>query len=346
MRAIRVAAAVSWCCALLLLPAAATAAAAPTGRAGERPASRSAELDPTVIFNFPATPVYVEPGHVWQLPVSLNASVGGRPAMLQRRAGGRWVTVQRTRAKGTRLRFPVTERRAGTFRYRVVVPSHGGFEARTSRAQVVHVAPVSAQTRQQFVPTTISGAFTGYDVTWGQTTMSWSGTVTFTQIPYESAGLSENARYRPTALALAWSVDYSDWRSCHFTGSGTLGLPDIRRVDGGMPDESVAPGAVPNEYDFRLDHQWDRPLLVGSMACPGAPVVPHEFTTLLQRMLSTDRGSSLVPNLRLAYVDGLPESGWIRMVGATDPADPSAASGANTWDLTGSGRSPYIRPTR
>jgi hypothetical protein len=201
-------------------------------------------------------------------------------------------------------------------------------------------------TSGQFVPTTISGGFTGYDTTWGQTTMSWSGTVTLTQVPYVAAGLSQSAVYRPTALALTWNVDYTDWRGCHFTGAGTLGLPDVRLVDGRMPDETVAPGARPNEYDIQLAHQWDHPLLVGSVACPGAPAVPHEFTTSMQRMLSTDRGSEFVPNLRLSYVEGLPEGGWIRMVGGTDPADASAGSGMNTWDLTGSGRGPFIRPAR
>ena len=344
MRAPVIGAAVTWCCAVLLLSTAAPATAVAAPYPVTMPSSTVAELDPTVIYSFPASPIHVEPGRGWLLPVSVNASAGNRPALLQRQAGRRWVTVQRTRARGTRLRFPVTERRVGTFRYRIVLPSHGGFEARTSMVQVVHVSPVSAQTQQHFVPATISGTFTGYDVTWGQVTMSWSGSVTLSHLPPTVAGLSESAHYRPTALAVTWSVDYTDWRQCRFTGAGTLGLPDVRLVDGTLPDESVAPGASPSEYAFGLEHQWNAPLLVGSVACPGAPATRHEFTTSMQHLLTTDRGTEFVPSLRLAYVDGLPESGWVRFVGGTDPSDPSAAIGMNTWDLTGSGRVPFIQP--
>jgi hypothetical protein len=312
------------------------------------PAVVAAELDPTVIFGFPAAPIQVEPGGTWQLPVWLNASVGGRPTSLQRQVGGRWVTVGRTRARGVRLAFPVREPRAGTFRYRLVVPVHGGFEARTSKVQVVTVAPIDAQTRQHFIPTTISGTFSGYDITWGVRTMSWSGSMTFTHVPYVRAGLTERAYYRPSAMSMTWVVDYVDFRQCHFTGTGTLGLPDAKFGDiAGVPDESVAPGAAASEYEFDLIHQWDDPHLLGWVQCPGAAAEPHDYSTAMGHLLSTDRQSfGFQPNLRLAYVDGLPLDGWVRMVGTTDPADPSSGSVVNSWDLTGSGRTSYIRPVR
>ena len=330
----------------LLFAAPAAGNAAPGVHRGAVPSARGAELDPTLIYDFPTAPLHVEPGRTWTLPVRVNQDVGGRPAYLQRQVGGRWVTVDRTRAQRYRLRFAVKESRQGSFRYRVVVPAHGGFEARTSKVQTVLVAPVSPQTQQFFVPDTISGTLSGHDMAFGATTMSWSGRVTFTRVPYESSGVSPAVSYRPTALSVDWSVDYADWRGCRFAGGGTIGLSAVAfpRL-GGVPEEFVAPMGRPNEYDFDLGYESRTPQLVGTVTCPGEQPQPKEFASSMGYLLRTDRQSyGFSPDLRLQYVDGLPESGWVRMVGATDPADPSAGSVVNAWDLIGSGRTPFVRP--
>jgi hypothetical protein len=91
--------------------------------------------------------------------------------------------------------------------------------------------------------------------------MSWSGTVTFALAsPYEQGGMVSQAFYRPTAVSVAWKVDYRDWRACHFEGSGALGLNDVTfEVISGAPQEIIAPLGRPDEYDFRLTHPWDQP---------------------------------------------------------------------------------------
>jgi hypothetical protein len=328
--------------------AAATAADFPVrSDSAERvqPTSRAAELDPTVIFRFPAAPIYVEPGHSWTLPIGLNEDVGGRPALLQKKVGGRWATVERTHAVKGRLLFTVLEKKAGTFSYRLVVPKHRTFEARTSRAQTVHVETLSDANRQYFVPTTINGTFAGTTRAWDADVMSWNGSVTFELAsPYEQEGLVSQAFYRPTAVNVAWAVDYRDWRDCHFLGNGTLGLSDIDyEVISGAPQEIIAPLGRPDEYDFRLIHHWNQPLLVGTVTCPGEAPVRQEFTNSMGRLFETG-GRAFVNSFRLQYVDGYPPGGWIKIVGRTDPADDSIEAGMNSWDLTASGTSPLLRP--
>jgi hypothetical protein len=338
----------SLCCFLVLLAGGPVAAsAAPNASVGSGPAGRVAELDPTVIFRFPAAPLYVEPGQSWMLPIGLNEDVGGRPALLQKRIGGRWVTVKRTRAAKGRLLFDVKEKRAGVFSYRLVVPQHGTFEARTSKVQTVRVEPLSEANRQFFVPTTLSGTFTGTTRAWDTDVMSWSGNATFALAsPYEQGGMVSQGFYRPTAVSVAWKVDYRDWRDCHFEGGGALGLNDVTfEVISGAPQEIIAPLGRPDEYDFRLTHQWDQPLLVGTVTCPGQPPVRQEFTNSMGRLFETG-GRSFVNNFRLQYVDGYPSAGWIKIVGRTDPADESIQAGMNSWDLTASGTSPLLRPAR
>jgi hypothetical protein len=330
---------------VLLVGGPAAAAGQSSGSFGGGPSVRVAELDPTVIFRFPAAPLYVEPGKSWLLPVGLNEDVGGRPALLQKKVGGRWVTVKRTRASKGRLVFDVKEKRAGDFSYRLVIPQHGTFEARTSKVQTVHVEPISASNRQYFVPTTIAGTFTGTTRAWDTDVMSWSGSVTFAlATPYEQQGMVSEAFYRPTAVSVSWAVDYRDWRDCHFEGSGVLGLSDVDfETISGAPQEIIAPLGRPDEYDFRLTHHWDQPLLVGTVTCPGQAPARQEFTNSMGRLFETG-GRAFVNNFRLQYVDGLPQAGWIKIVGRTDPADESIQAGMNTWDLTGSGTSPLLQP--
>lgn len=258
----------SCCATVLLMGVSGPSSAAPAAA----PAARVAELDPTVIFSFPGAPIYVEPGQPWTLPVTINEDVGGRPAYLQKRVRGHWATVKRTRARGHRLAFSAKEKKSGTYAYRIVVPTHGGFEARTTKVQTVHVEPISDANRQYFVPTRIAGTFTGTTRAWDNEVMSWSGTVTFELAPpYQQGGLSSHAYYRPTAASVSWRVDYRDWRDCHFEGSGTLGLDDIEYEKiNGAPQESVAPLGRPDEYDFALSHQWDKPVLAGTVTCQGA----------------------------------------------------------------------------
>jgi hypothetical protein len=334
------------CLVFLLGSGPATAAAMSDAPTRTLPATRPVELDPTVIFRFPAAPLYVEPGHAWMLPIGINEDVGGRPALLQKQVGSRWVTVKRTRASKGRLRFPVQEDKAGVFRYRVVVPQHGTFEARTSKVQTVHVEALTDSNKQYFVPTTITGSFAGTTRAWGTDVMSWNGSVTFSLAsPYEQGGLASTAYYRPTATSITWTVDYRDWRDCHFLGSGTLGLGDVDyEVISGAPQQLITPLGRPDEYDFNLRHRSNQPLM-GTVTCPGQGPVAQAFPNSMGRLFETG-GRSFVNNFRLQYVDGYPPAGWIRMSGSTNPADESIEAGMNTWDLTGSGTSPLLRPTR
>ena len=294
-------------------------------------------LDPTLIYDFPASPVHVTPGQSWTLPARVNQDVGGRPAYLQRQVGKTWVTIDRMRAKRYRLAFSVREPRAGTFRYRIVVPVHGGFEARTSKVQVVLVGPMTDANRQDFVPTAISGSFSGQDIAWGVTRMSWSGTITMQLISYREAGLSDSVYYRPTTLSATWASDYTDFQNCHITGSGTLGQSDVTysELGNGIPELWVSAGRAVNEYGFDLRPSRDA-VLSGFRTCPGAEPQPYVFTSSMGALLdaSADSYVDRAPQ-RLEYVPGLPEAGWVRFVGRTQ---------TGSWDLMGSGHAPFIRP--
>jgi len=125
-----------------------------------------------------------------------------------------------------------------------------------------------------------------------------------------------------------------------------LGLPDAEFAElAGVPDESVTPGGRPDEYSFRLEHQWDDPLLVGTVSCPGEPTKRQEFTTDMGYMVATNTESfDYEPNLRLGYVAGLPETGWVSMVGSQEPSAGAPGDVVRAWNLMGSGRAPFIRP--
>jgi hypothetical protein len=298
-------------------------------------------LDPTVVFSFPGRPFYVEPGQSWVMPIHVNDSAGGRPAMLQKRVGRRWVTIAQTHATPQReLNYPPTKQpRAGTYEYRLVLPAHGTFEARTTKTQVVHVEPVKDTNRQLFLPTTISGAFAGAVYGSNDTRIiSWTGQVTYTHRPTNA--LFSDAYYDLSAVSVSWQADYNDWRDCHYQGGGNLGISD---VEYDPLNQSLSPQGYPDKYYF--DIQVRKGANVdGTVTCPGKAPEPHSFRDDLGSVLETYFDTDTVTN-GFQYVPGYPLDGWIKMAGGTAPRVPGEDALDLTWDLTGSGRSPMLRPS-
>jgi 5-hydroxyisourate hydrolase-like protein (transthyretin family) len=303
------------------------------------PAARPA-LDPTVVFSFPGRPIYVEPGQSWLMPIHVNDSAGGRPAMLQRREGQRWVTIAQTHAnRHLQLKFPPTKQpKAGTYEYRLVLPAHGYFEGKTTKVQIVHVEPVNDSNREFFVPTTISGTFAGAVYGSHDTRIiSWTGQVTFTHRP--TNGLILDSYYDPTALSVTWQVDYTDWRGCHYQGGGNLGISDVEYDP--LSQSLPSPGN-PDRYYFDILVRKGANV-GGTVTCPGKAPEEHSFRDDLGSVLETYFDYDNVTN-GFQYVPGYPLDGWIKMVGGTAPRVAGEAALDLTWDLTGSGRSPMLRP--
>jgi hypothetical protein len=308
--------------------------------------ARIAELDPTLVFDFPAKDVYALPGQAWTVPARVNEDVGGRPATLQKKVRGRWVTIKHMRARKRHLDFTVTEPRAGTFQYRIQLPAHGGFEALTTKTQTVHVGPITDANRQHFVPTTIAGSFSGQEVRFGVTQMSWTGSVSMDLLPYRLAGIAREVFYQPTTASVAWSANFTDFTGCLVVGGGTLGMEGLAwsTSGSGAPDEWLSIGRAQNEYGFELSHLWDKPVLTATRTCPGSQPSTVELTNSLGVVLDAAADSYVdrAPQ-RLEYVAGLPTSGWVRMAGGYSNTDGSGGPAA-AWDLAGSGFTPYVTP--
>lgn len=322
---------------LLTLP---LVVAAPVGAvdAGSAAVTPSA-LIPTTVSGFPGKAVTIAPGKTWSARVSVSGPAR-RLVQLQRLASGRWVLAKSVRTSARKAAaFTVAQPKAGTFRYRVVVPRVGLFAARTTGIKVVTVKKVELR----LVPSSITGTFTGtqYRGAKGpgsQPFLTWSGNATFTV--GTRSGASWN--YRLTALSVTWSINTSD-SSCTYQGSGAFSLADATAI-GFEGRYSPWDSVVPREYSFDIVLKTGTPRFTYTVSCEFQSPYQQDFysSSRAAELLRLGRGGVFPPGH--SPLSGLPQSpDGLSFVGAIAAGNDSSA-GDNTWDFTGENPLPFPKP--
>ena len=233
----------------------------------------SLALTPTTVRGFPVATAYVAAGTSWS--PSATISGGSRSVTLQRKAGSVWSTVA---VKGSTsagvVRFSVKMPAAGQFSYRMVVPRRGLMATVTTKVQAVVVVI------KKTVPGQVIGTFSGFQTSpnlplgkW----LTWHGSATFTRVRNRTWGIAgpyapyvgPSAEYSLTQLSADWAIEltetYVDGGSCHYHGSGHLGIADalhnyLDHIDGRnvKADLSFDPwgdkhsGIKPGEYRLSI----------------------------------------------------------------------------------------------
>ena len=319
------------------------AAPATATTASPRPQTRAAlapsALIPTTVSGFPGKAVTVAPGKTWSARVTVSGP-RGRLVLLQRLSSGRWVTAKSVRTSSRRVAaFTVAQAKAGTFRYRVVVPRVGLFAARTTGIKVVTVKKVELR----LVPSSVTGTFTGTQYLGAkgpgsQPFLTWSGNATFTV--GTRSGASWN--YRLTALSVTWSIDTSD-SSCTYQGSGAFTLADAT-ANGFEGRYSPWDSVVPREYSFDIVLKTGTPRFRYTVNCEFQSPYQQDFYTSVRaaELLRLGRVGVFPPGH--SPLSGLPQSpDGLSFVGAIAAGNDSSA-GDNTWNFTGENPLPFPKP--
>ena len=230
-----------------LLVAVPADAAAPASRPQAGAVLTPSALIPTTVSGFPGKAVTINAGKTWSARVTVSGP-RGRLVLLQRLSAGRWVAAKSVRTSARRVAaFTVAQAKAGTFRYRVVVPRVGLFAARTTAAKVITVKKVDLR----LLPQTITGTFSGSD-----NHLSWSGTVTLTLKRREVRSFDDTfpvaGAYEVSALTGSYTVK-SSWfvgDQCTHSGGGTISRADV------LTSESFGAGGITKVSDPSLFDPW------------------------------------------------------------------------------------------
>lgn len=296
-------------------------------------------LIPTTVSGFPGKAVTINAGKTWSARVTVSGPAG-RAVQLQRLSSGRWVLAKSVRTSARKVAaFTVAQAKAGTFRYRVVVPRVGLFAARTTAAKVVTVKKVE----YRLVPSSITGTFTGtqYQGAKGpgsEPFLTWTGNATFSQMRRSGASYV----YRLTAMSASWSINTTA-SECTYVGSGSFTLTDAEVSGFDAVYEPWGP-YEPGRYSLDVVLKSGTPRFPYTVTCPFQEPYQGTFYTQFRaaELLRVSRSGVLAPGATV--VGGWPRTSDATVFSGAIAAAIDSAAGDNTWTFAGDNPFPFPRP--